>query len=97
MRFSAVIISSLVAFASAAPNAIVVRTSPNTDLIAQNLVFAAQASDCSILKCAEVLANVACIVAALATEEVSAGATTTAVVACVKEGLGEVGASLLRN
>jgi hypothetical protein len=87
MRFSAVIISSLAALASAAPNELVSR---NNDQIAGAIRFAALADGCSLLKCAEVVANIGCIALALAAEPETGGTDTGAIVACVKEGLGEV-------
>jgi hypothetical protein len=87
MRFSAVIISSLAALASAAPNELIAR---NNDQVAAAIQFAAAADGCSLIKCAEVIANVACIAAAIIAEPESGGTSTAAVVACVKEGLGEV-------
>jgi hypothetical protein len=87
MRFSAVIISALAALASAAPNELIAR---NNDQVADAIRYAALADGCSLIKCAEVVANVACIAAALIAVPESGGTTTAAVVACVKEGLGEV-------
>ncbi|KAL5114004.1 hypothetical protein ACEQ8H_008109 [Pleosporales sp. CAS-2024a] len=87
MRFSPVLLlAPLVALASAAPNQLTTRTN---DQIAAAIRYAAMADDCSLIKCAEVLANVACITAALVFEPETAGASTAAVIACVKEGLGE--------
>jgi hypothetical protein len=90
MRFSAVVISALAALASAAPNELITR---NNDQVADAIRYAVLADGCSLIKCAEVVANVACIAAALLLEPESAGTSTTAIVACVKEGLGEVRAS----
>jgi hypothetical protein len=87
MRFSAVIISSLTALASAAPNELITR---NNDQVADAIRFAVLADGCSLIKCAEVIANVACIGAAIIAEPETAGTSTAAVIACVKEGLGEV-------
>lgn len=87
MRFSAVIISSLAALASAAPNELISR---NNDQVAAAIQFAALADGCSLIKCAEVIANVACIAAAIVVEPETGGTSTAAVIACVKEGLGEV-------
>jgi hypothetical protein len=87
MRFSAVVISSLAALASAAPNELVSR---NNDQVADTIRFAALADGCSLIKCAEVVANVVCIGAALAAEAPTGGTSTAAIVACVKEGLGQV-------
>lgn len=87
MRFSTIIISSLAALASAAPNELIAR---NNDQVAAAIQFAALADGCSLIKCAEVIANVACIAAAIVVEPETGGTSTAAVIACVKEGLGEV-------
>jgi hypothetical protein len=87
MHFSTVIISSLAALASAAPNQLVSR---NNDQIAAAIQYAALADDCSLIKCAEVIANVVCIGAAIVAEPETGGTSTAAVLACVKEGLGQV-------
>jgi hypothetical protein len=87
MRFSAIIISSIATLASAAPNELIAR---NNDQVTAAIRFAAAADDCSLLKCAEVIANAACIAAAIVAEPETGGTSTAAVIACVKEGLGEV-------
>ncbi|EAT81152.1 hypothetical protein HBI56_104930 [Parastagonospora nodorum] len=87
MRFSTVIISSLAALVSAAPNELIAR---NNEQVSAAIRFAALADGCSLLKCAEVVANVACIAAAIVVEPESGGTSTAAVIACVKDGLGEV-------
>lgn len=87
MRFSTIILSSLAALASATPNQLIAR---NNDQVAAAIQFAALADGCSLIKCAEVIANVACIAAAIALEPETGGTSTAAVIACVKEGLGEV-------
>jgi hypothetical protein len=87
MHFFTIIISALTALASAVPNELITR---NNDQIADAIRYAVLADGCSLIKCAEVVANVACIAAALLVEPESGGTSTAAVVACVKEGLGEV-------
>jgi hypothetical protein len=87
MRFSTVIISSLAALASAAPNAIARR---DNEQVTAAIKFAVLADGCSILKCAEVIANVACIAAAIVTTPETAGGSVVAALACVKEGAEQV-------
>ncbi|CAI6331756.1 unnamed protein product [Periconia digitata] len=87
MRFSAFFLSTLAALASAAPNELIAR---NNDQVIAAIQFAAAADDCSIIKCAEVIANVACIAAAIVAEPETGGTSTAAVIACVSKGLGEV-------
>jgi hypothetical protein len=95
MRFSTVLISSLAALASAAPNDLAAKR--NNELVSRNpaspmaaaIIFAAEA-DCSFISCAEVVAAALCIGAALVAEVPSGGSTTAAVVACVSGGLPKV-------
>jgi hypothetical protein len=92
MHFSTVIISSLAALTTAAPNQLVSR---NNDQIAAAIQYAALADGCSLIKCAEVVANVVCIGAAIAAEPETGGTSTAAVLACVKEGLDKVRNNLI--
>jgi hypothetical protein len=81
---------SLAALAAAAPNELVSR---NNDEVAAAIQYAALADGCSIIKCAEVIANVVCIGAAIVAEPETGGTSTAAVLACVKEGLDKVNIS----
>lgn len=87
MRFSTILITSLAALGSAAPNAIARR---DNEQITAAIEFAALADGCSILKCAGVIANVACIAAAIVTTPETAGGSVAAALACVKEGVEQV-------
>ena len=63
MQFSTLIISSLAAMAMAAPSDLVRRKNQE---VTQAIIFAVQADDCDLLKCAAVIASAACIGASIA-------------------------------
>ena len=63
MQFSTLIISSLAAMAMAAPSDLVRRENQE---VTQAIIFAVQADDCDLLKCAAVIASAACIGASIA-------------------------------
>ncbi|KAL1617874.1 hypothetical protein SLS56_010796 [Neofusicoccum ribis] len=74
MHFTGLVTAALATAAVAAPsNAIVQRQAETTpNVTPAQLVFAAQADDCSILSCAAVIASAGCIAAGIATAEVPA-------------------------
>ncbi|KAF1947975.1 hypothetical protein EJ02DRAFT_417455 [Clathrospora elynae] len=73
MRFSSIVISTLMALATAAPNA-VPNAAPDAralirleyQAVTEAIIFAVQSGSCDLLKCAAVLASAACIGASIA-------------------------------
>lgn len=63
MQFSKIIIPSLAAMAMAAPSDLVRRENQE---VTEAIIFAVQADDCDLLKCAAVIASAACIGASIA-------------------------------
>ncbi|KAH7070052.1 hypothetical protein FB567DRAFT_613244 [Paraphoma chrysanthemicola] len=62
MRPSTLLISALAAITTASPTSLAIRDTQQT---ADAIRFAAVAADCSILKCATVIASAACIAASI--------------------------------
>jgi hypothetical protein len=65
MRFSTIFVPIMAAVAYAAPNANSITPRENA-IMTDAIVFAAQADDCDLLKCAAVIASAACIGASIA-------------------------------
>ncbi|KAF1846381.1 uncharacterized protein K460DRAFT_356066 [Cucurbitaria berberidis CBS 394.84] len=63
MRFSSVLVSALAAVATASPNSLARR---EEQAVTEAIIFAVQASDCDLFKCAAVVASAACIGASIA-------------------------------
>lgn len=87
MRFSNILLPSLAALAIASPNQLIAR---NNEQVTKAIEFAAQADDCSLISCAEVIANAACIAAAIIAAPPTGGTSAAAVIACVAAGLEKV-------
>jgi hypothetical protein len=83
MRFSTILISAFTALATAAPNSLEIR---DQDPVADAIVFAVQANECHVLKCAKVVASVVCI--GLGIEAGAAGVKK--VLSCVEGGASAV-------
>ncbi|KAF4310794.1 hypothetical protein GTA08_BOTSDO13659 [Botryosphaeria dothidea] len=87
MHSTALVTFVMAITAAAAPsNAVVAakRQDTSVNVTPEQIVFAAQAADCSIISCASVLASAGCIVAGLATGQVPA------VLGCVAGGAAQL-------
>jgi hypothetical protein len=62
MRFSSIVISTLAALATASPNSLARRENV---AVTEAIIFAVQADDCDLLKCAAVIASAGCIGASI--------------------------------
>lgn len=83
MRFSSVLISTLVALATAAPNSLARR---DDQAVTEAIQFAVLADDCDVFQCAVVVASAACIAGAISLGP----AGVPELVGCVSGGAGSV-------